>query len=137
MIVPYTRIPPIHKCRERKFMPQLDITNYGEFLSFCETRGVKYQRLMLPPHSMKSIQCIGPWYSAPITEAILSKPVILSAEHIVMDGNTRWHMHVRANSLAIPSYRLALDFVSALHFMLEFPKAYTYAQDPTHTEHVR
>lgn len=117
-------------CHNRTDMPQLKEEHYPAFLRFCLKNQVKVRPGLIPPQSVRSLQCPGTWSTFQPSLKSLAKPVLCSGDHIVIDGNTRHREYLRIGALLMPSYTLAdMDFVASLKFLMSFPFAYVLAMD--------
>lgn len=80
---------------------------------------------VLPPCEIRAHQRVDHRRAAAMNPAIRAKPIIISRDNYVVDGNHRWWAHVKAGSEAIPVIRLALDFDEAIRWLLGRPYVYT------------
>ena len=66
----------------------------------------------------------------PVKEATLAKPLLVSQDYFILDGNRRWRTHIESQSSQAPCFVLGLDLIDALKFLHAYPKVYRYADGP-------
>jgi hypothetical protein len=114
---------PFYVPRER--MPQVD-EKFTVRMIVDAAQGESLPTLeVLPPCEIRAHQRIDHRRAAAMSPAIRAKPIIISSDGYVVDGNHRWWAHVKAGSEAIPVIRLALDFDEAIRWLLDRPYVYT------------
>lgn len=130
--VPRDHMPQI----DERYMPQF-IHDALDGLSAGGVRGVAFE--VTDARQFKAHQRINHAKAAAMPEACRLKPIFVSADGYVIDGNHRWWAHVkrwqlslRSSDLLLPAFRLDLPFDKAVDWALAQP--YVYEITPTTPE---
>lgn len=116
-------------CLKREEMPQIEWKDYGDFLLHCVQQGVTVRKGAIAPQMLRSVQCPGYWKRHRVDMASLKKPILNSGDHVVLDGNTRWHTALVKGIEELPHYELHLTYPEALKFMFGYSRAYNIAMN--------
>ena len=118
----------------RPAMPQVDERDTVRMLvDAANTLPIALPQLtVLDPRSLRAHQRIDHAKAASMSEAVRAKPIIVSDDNYIVDGNHRWWAHIKAGSRVIPVIRLAHDFDEAIAWLLTRP--YVYTIQPTTPE---
>lgn len=115
----------------RPEMPQIDEKDYPEFFEFVESQGWSYHKESCDPHTLYFHQRVV-WNSKTrINSEVLAKPILVSRDGYVLDGNHRATAHLQLDT-DVPAIILNLDFESAIKLMFSFPKTYSYGDGKKH-----
>lgn len=110
----------------RPRMPQIDEEYYPELLTFL---GGKVSHHVHQPSSLRPHQRIDPIKASLMTEAVRRKPILISEDKYVLDGNHRWLAHSMENT-PINCLCIEHSFEVAIELLFQFPKTYTLATHP-------
>ena len=119
-------------CIARASMPQLDLAEYDYFVQFCANQGIDVIRKPVVANALNSMQCWGPWRSHIVKPTTARKPVLVSSDYYILDGNTRWASALLSKRSAIDAVILDLRFYDAVKFMFTFPATYAYGDGELH-----
>lgn len=116
----------------RERMPQIDAANLDEFLGFCGSVNVIVERgLIMDPFELRAHQEVDLTKCIEMGEEVLAKPVLLSSDLYVLDGNHRWMGHV-IRKTQVPAIRLGIEFCAGLDLMFKYPGTYSYGDGNEH-----
>lgn len=116
-------------CIKRTEMPQIKLDDYGLFTQYCIDQGITVRRGFIHPAMVRSVQCFGPWRKHRVTRETLQKPLIVSGDHIILDGNTRWGTAMDLGIDVVNAYTLHLTFPEAMKALIKFPQSYLLTAD--------
>lgn len=108
-------------------MPQIDEEDYPEFFAFCEGKTELFHRIM-SPWVLKPHQIVDKFKAEAMPDSVRAKPVLVSRDDYVLDGNHRWMAHALLKE-KMPVIQLDLEFEPAIALMFSFPKTYTITRD--------
>lgn len=115
----------------RPLMPQVDEVYYPRIIADAATTpGVTFDTV--PVADLRAHQRIDHRKAEKMDPRVRIKPIIVSNDGYIVDGNHRWWANVYAGSTWINVIRLALDFDAAIAWALERP--YVYRLKPTTPE---
>lgn len=114
----------------RRLMPQIDSEFYPNLIVDAIGRGVTLE--VIEPGSITPHQRINHRAAEAMPLWLRMKPLIVSADHYVLDGNHRWWAAHKAGDSYINVIRLHMGFDSAIDWLLLRP--YTYTLDPAHPQ---
>lgn len=119
----------VHVIVPRDMMPQVDEAAYPEMVSFIEQRGVDVLWTDLDPADVRPHQHVIANNARHIEEnpSLLSKPILVSEELLILDGHHRWEAHLLARS-PMPALVVLAPWGRAVDLLLGFPDSYTLAQ---------
>lgn len=104
----------------RPAMPQIDEADYPALFDFADAQGVHWGRVILPPQIIHPHQRVNVDKARHMDDATLAKPILVSVEPNVLDGNHRWYAHKERNT-PVPCVQFALPFEDAVKFLFSFP----------------
>lgn len=113
----------------RPVMPQLDEAAYPGFLALCADKGIAVTRETVDPATLRNHQRIDTIHAAQMPEAVRAKPILVSADGFILDGNHRWALH-RKLGLPVACLRVALPFEQAVALLFSDPDTYDLADKP-------
>lgn len=120
---------PFYVPRER--MPQIDEADLVEFTEFAISEGISFRRTSFCPKELRAHQRIDFERAMKIEESVLRKPILVSTDHYILDGNHRWMQHA-VRGLRVRAIELGLEFENGLDFMFRFEKTYSYGDGNFH-----
>lgn len=119
----------------REIMPQVDETDLPELISFLRDNRVVVRFERLKPEHVQLHQRVEKHLIDNFDPVLLTKPVLVSREPFVLDGNHRRMDHVIHHSPWMPTYRIMLEFECAIGAIFSFPKTYYYGDGVNHPIH--
>jgi hypothetical protein len=115
-------------------MPQIDEADIPELLTFLSARGVAHERLNISASDIRLRQGIVPRKVRSIIRTnldLLSKPCLVSADKVILDGNHRAAAaRVARRQLGAIVFDQAFD--PMLVHLYAFPKTYAYGDGGYH-----
>jgi hypothetical protein len=108
----------------RPIMPQIDEQDFDEFIAFAKSRGADVRLTTFDPLDLHAHQRIDPIKLARMPDSVRAKPIFVSLDLYILDGNHRWAMHLMTHSQDVPALQLNLRFADAIQLMFNFPKTY-------------
>jgi hypothetical protein len=117
-------------CIPRKLMPQIDQADMEELLKYLDQEWCITGSLVhLPLGVLRMEQCLHDTRAA--TNPLLrDKPLLVSADYNVVDGNGRYLMYQKEGHQDVCVYYFNQPFAHVTLACLAFPKAYRYADGP-------
>lgn len=118
----------------RPDMPQVDEAHFPELFLFAEKEGVLIEKVLVtPPEKLKPHQHIDVLKSKHMetSSEVMEKPIFISLDDYILDGNHRWLAHVLAK-IGIYAHRFHLPFEQAIAFLFKFPHTYSYGDGAKH-----
>lgn len=116
----------------RAFMPQVDEQYTVRMLADAINGGIAAWMKVVDPRTLRAHQRIDHARAAAMTDEVRAKPIIVSSDGYVVDGNHRWWAHVKAGSTAIATFTLQKPFQDAINWLNTLP--YVYQISPTTRE---
>jgi hypothetical protein len=110
----------------RPVMPQIDGHDEPKFLVFAAERGITTTVKQIGPGLCMSRQHVDMDRVRAMPEHIQKKPVIVSNDMVILDGNHRWTRHL-IDGTQMTAYIVDLPFETAVDLMFAFPKTYDLA----------
>lgn len=110
----------------REDMPQIKEADLPEFLKFAKKRGVTVKYGRRDPKLLKAKQRIDLEKSASMPEHALKKPILITKDNFILDGNHRSGAHLLRKTKT-NTIELGLKFADAIKLMFQFPKVFTKA----------
>lgn len=110
----------------RPFMPQIDMAKYPQFIADALPRGVTFD--VVPVNSLHAHQRVLHFRASAMPDEARLKPIIVSSDGYIVDGNHRWWAHVYQHAPLIAVIRLGLPFKNAVDWALTLP--YVYCVSP-------
>lgn len=108
----------------RKEMPQVDEVNLPELVALAFQSGHRPEFAVVEPHTLHAHQKVNHARALGMPETIKRKPVLVSADGFVLDGNHRWFAHKHDGS-PLNIIRVGLSFDDALPWLFSLPFTYT------------
>ena len=110
----------------RPQMPQIEEEDYPEFIEYAAQRGVDVLVRYLPPTRLAQHQVPDKFDPDHFkTAGVEKKPVFISTDMFILDGNHRWAYHVHIQSRYVPCFEIKLPFEQAIALMFGFEKTTT------------
>ena len=106
-------------------MPQVDEKDYSELLKFIQSHRAGPESKVLSPQKLHAHQRVDWGRVRNMPPNVLRKPILISSDLYVLDGNHRWHACVLAH-LDVHAIQIEREFESAISLLFEFPKTYCY-----------
>lgn len=110
----------------RQLMPQVDEEDLVALLAFLTKRKTHISIRQVDPDDLLFHQHVFEDRVPAIDSADMNKPLLVSAEGYVLDGNHRATAHKRYGTRPVV-FRLATDFTDSMKLLFSFPKTYTYS----------
>lgn len=110
----------------RPEMPQIDEGDYPSFMSFLHQEGFTPETKSLPPSALRAHQRVEWGRVRSMPAQLLLKPILVSIDKYVLDGNHRWHACVLRRQ-EVRAMIIGLPFQEAIGLLFQFPKTYTLA----------
>lgn len=105
----------------RTAMPQISEHDVPELLAFLGALGIGFSAGNMNPLLCLAHQAIDREKAMGIPVDKLSKPVLLSGDHFIIDGDHHWYRCI-ADKRHMPFIRIEMDFVEAVAKIFTFPK---------------
>lgn len=113
------------ECIDRAIMPQIDDEHLTEFIDYLRGRGVGARYVAMRPKMLRGFQRINRWKVRGMARAkAYDKPILISRDDIIVDGNHRAAAARAAGSSLIGALMIDADFVDIFGLVCEFPKTY-------------
>jgi hypothetical protein len=114
-------------CIPQAAMPQIDWIDYPALMAYLSAQGVPYTPCTVEPRKLRGRQRVHHAYvrKAMASPEEMRKPVLVSADNLIIDGNHRWMGHVIKHS-DVPVLRIERPFSECLPLVFSFPKTWTY-----------
>ncbi len=111
----------------RPVMPQVDEVDYGHLLSYLRGEGVEVGEETVDPRTLRAHQRVDHARVRAMTPGQLRKPILVSLDSFILDGNHRWFGHIHPHLQPISCERVGLPFLEAIAALFSFPGTYTLA----------
>lgn len=108
----------------RNRMPQIDGDEYPGMLVFLGSTGIAFSAGYIDPETCHSHQLVDVARANGMPLKFLERPVLLSKDLCVLDGNHRWYRHLIGKISDMPFIRIELPFFQAVEALETFPKTY-------------
>lgn len=115
----------------RPVMPQVDEAAYPDLFRFATAQGVVVRFVRRDAKALQLHQRIDWAHVHALDPATLAKPILVSADGFVLDGNHRAAAH-RLAGAPIECIELQLEFEAAVAFLFRFPGVYAYGDGAVH-----
>jgi hypothetical protein len=111
----------------RAEMPQINEEDYVSLLVHLAMLGAEVKVDIRDPDTLIFHQHVEGSCIPPLHSALLDKPILISQEGYVLDGNHRAaaHKHYGSHPVCIVVNR---DFHASMEMLFKFPKTYTYGK---------
>ena len=115
----------------RSVMPQIDEADLPALISFVTEHGVRVTEVTRSPDQLHFHQRVNLHRVATMPQAVYDKPLLISRDGYVLDGNHRAVAHKQRGE---PASAIQLDatFLGAMRLLFSFPKTYTYGDGLAH-----
>jgi hypothetical protein len=108
----------------RPVMPQIEEADYAELFRFATAQGIFLTLCTRHPDTLKFHQRVKFAHGFTPDASVEDKPILVSADGYVLDGNHRLAMHKREGK-PVNCIQLNLEFEEAIAFLFSFPKVGT------------
>jgi hypothetical protein len=108
----------------RPDMPQVDEANLPELVARAFNAGISPTFDVTDPRRLRAHQRVDHARAAGMPLAVKLKPILVSSDGYVLDGNHRWWAHVHEDDGYISVIRLGLPFEQAIAWLFELPFTY-------------
>lgn len=115
----------------RDMMPQIDADRYDALFAWLAEQNVSVRFWYLAPEALSMRQDVDFTKVHALSNETLDKPILISNDLFVLDGNHRAAGHKLARS-NIAAICIDLPFADAVELLLQFPDAYEYGDGATH-----
>lgn len=115
----------------RTAMPQVDEKDLPELVALAYQSGHHPTFEVVFPKHLHAHQRVSHERALRMPEVVKRKPVLVSADGYVLDGNHRWYAH-KAEGSPLNVIRVGLEFDAALVWLFSLP--FTYHLLPTTPE---
>jgi hypothetical protein len=115
----------------REKMPQIDEKFYADLLVFLGSRGISFTAGFIEPDKVFSHQIVDVNRAVVMSKECLAKPVLLSKDRCILDGNHRWYKH-KTDGSSVPFIGIETDFFDALNHLFAYPNCYEYGDGKEH-----
>jgi hypothetical protein len=119
-------------CISRDDMPQVDKADMPNLFFWLHQHGIKVFGSEVNPDDIRGHQKVYRPIVKDMPDEALSKPILVSNDGIVVDGNHRWAAAHYRRKETMPAYVIDKDFDTALSLVKEYPKSYTYGDGQFH-----
>lgn len=116
----------------RPAMPQVDEMDLTRMIADLFATGVQATFEAVHPKELRAHQRVDHAKARSMPNVLMVKPVIVSRDSYIVDGNHRWWAHVHHESEAMLVIRVDLPFDDAVAWLLKQP--YVYTLTPTTPE---
>lgn len=115
----------------RSVMPQIDEADLPALCEWVESCGVRVTEVTRSPDQLRFHQRVNLHRVATMPQVVYDKPLLVSRDGYVLDGNHRAVAHKQRNE---PARCIELDatFLGAMRLLFSFPRTYTYGDGLTH-----
>lgn len=112
-------------CIPRELMPQIDMVDIEGLMVFFRAHGlhVEYMREM-GLSVARMVQCRKQTHAATMTEELRKKPLIISEDYKIVDGNGRYMAYQEEGTRNIPAWWVPTSFQNTVLLMMQYPKTY-------------
>lgn len=108
----------------RSQMPQIDEKDLPTLIASTITSGKGVNMDVVNVSLLKAHQRIDHTKAKEMIEKVKLKPILVSADDYVLDGNHRWWAHVHEGDKFINVIRIEMNFDEAIPYLLEQPFTY-------------
>lgn len=112
----------------RAFMPQVHKADYPALFEFIRSKGITVDLVTVVPSGLHWRQHVNGERVDSFPAAKLAKPILLSSDNCVLDGNHR-AAAAHVLGLELQAYRLGVPFLDAVKLLYAFPATYDVAND--------
>lgn len=116
----------------RAEMPQIDDADLPHLVANAFASNYKPSFEVVDPHSLHAHQRVNHDRALAMPPGIYMKPILISADNYVLDGNHRWWSHVHRHEGVMNAIRIGLPFEEAIAWLFQQP--FTYRITPATPE---
>lgn len=116
----------------RAEMPQIDGADLPHLVATAFDGGHTPSFEIVDPHTLHAHQRVNHARALAMPPGVYMKPILISADDYVLDGNHRWWSHVHRHEGVMSAIRIGLPFDDAIAWLFKQP--YTYRLTPTTPE---
>jgi hypothetical protein len=111
------------KLIDRAVMPQVDLADYPALFDFATQRGYWPHEVQLHWSACYAHQSVDDFDPERMKPDVLTKPILISEHHVILDGHHRWAAH-RLTDSRLTAYRFPLPFQRAIGLLFDYPGTY-------------
>lgn len=116
----------MNDCIPRELMPQVDMVDITGLRTFLLTHGVSSDLMGSLGMSVITMrQCVKDTKPATLTSSLKKKPLIISNDYELVDGNGRYLAYKKAGIGNVPALWCNAPFLHLLLLINHYPKTYT------------
>lgn len=121
-------------CILRSQMPQVDEADLADLIAFLQSEDIIVSSCNINPRLIRGRQKVDRSKIRNMTRnLVLSKPILVSREPLIIDGNHRWFYADYYHIPEIFAWKVNLPFEDALAAVMRFPKTYEYGDGNAHS----
>lgn len=113
----------------REYMPQVDAQFLPQLIHEAVADGYKVAIRTKPPEMLRAHQRIDHARALSMAPDVRMKPILISVDGYVLDGNHRWWSHVHEGSPFLSAIDLGVPFDEGIAYLLARPYTYTIQPD--------
>ena len=120
-------------CIPREHMPQVDfnrLPGLGEYLLAAKVPLVLRERAVIDLKAIQCLQSYNPYHSR--TGEAAEKPVLVSRDGTIIDGNYRWMWHREMKHATLPCLEVQEDLYRTMTLIRAYSGTYTYGDGQHH-----
>jgi len=126
------KMPPIAEfklpCTPRTDMPQIDEADLLDLITFLTRDNVPVSTCIKATADLVFHQHVYPERMPPSDSPDMNKPLLISADGYILDGNHRAAAHRRDGTRPV-CIQLTAGFIEAMKALFAFPKTYVYERN--------
>lgn len=107
----------------RSIMPQVDEIYIPDMLVWMGQRNIQFSAGVIDPANIKVRQEINVDKALGMPADALYRPVLISIDNLVIDGDHRWYRHLHDKTM-MPYIRLGQTFSVVYDLLREYPRCY-------------
>jgi hypothetical protein len=107
----------------RADMPQINERDIPALLAYLGTLSVTFSAGVIDPLKVRAHQAIDVDKAMAIPPKILTKPVLMSQEPVIIDGDHRWYRHC-VDKTQMPYIQIEAEWHVCLKYIFAFPQTY-------------
>jgi hypothetical protein len=115
----------------RPVMPQVDEADQADLIAFIRERGIEVTEETVPPEDLHFHQRVDMKKVHAMAQDVLDKPLLVSLDMYVLDGNHRAAGHKQVGTPA-NCIVIGAKFEDAMAVIYAFPKTYEYGDGNFH-----
>lgn len=112
-------------CIPRELMPQIDMADMEGLVVFLRAHGLVIEAVRTMGLSVVTMkQCLKDTHAATLTPELRQKPLIVSEDYKLVDGNGRYLAYKEEKTQYAPAIWVPTSFINTVLLMREYPKTY-------------